>query len=96
MSLRRIEPCLVRRSYGRVGWQRRGLKALIGVLVALRRDVEAGYTRTLQELVHADVFAHFLEMADELLSPELDISTRGANVEALVRDVRAFMSRHPA
>ena len=40
---------------------------LYGVLSALRADVEAGFTRSVEELVHADVFADFLEMAAELL-----------------------------
>src|SRR3954453_3597319 len=39
-----------------------------GVLRGLRSDIEAGYLRTVEELVHADVFADFLEMADELLN----------------------------
>jgi hypothetical protein len=39
---------------------------LLGIVVALRRDVEAGYTQTLAELVHADVFSDFLDMATEL------------------------------
>lgn len=39
---------------------------LIGTLDALRGDVEAGYTQSLVELVHADLFADFLAMADEL------------------------------
>ena len=42
------------------------LPDLIGVLQALRADVEAGYLRSVEELIHADVFADFLEMADEL------------------------------
>jgi hypothetical protein len=40
---------------------------LSGVLVALRDDYEAGYLRSIEELLHADLFADFLEMADELL-----------------------------
>jgi len=40
--------------------------ALTGILRALRADVEAGYTQTLEELVHADLFSDFLEMAEEL------------------------------
>lgn len=39
---------------------------LAGVLRGLRADVEAGYMRTLEELVHADLFSDFLEMAHEL------------------------------
>jgi hypothetical protein len=40
---------------------------LVGVLRALRDDYAAGHIRTVEELVHADVFADFLEMAEELL-----------------------------
>lgn len=40
---------------------------LAAILVALRTDYEAGYLQGIEELVHADVFADFLEMADELL-----------------------------
>ncbi len=43
------------------------LSYLAGVLNAIRSDVEAGFTRSIEELVHADVFADFLEMANELL-----------------------------
>jgi len=43
-----------------------GVVKLAGVLRALREDYEAGYMRTVEELIHADVFADFLEMADEL------------------------------
>jgi len=39
---------------------------VIGVLAALRADIAAGDLRTVQELVHADVFADFLEMGSEL------------------------------
>jgi hypothetical protein len=37
-----------------------------GILQALRADVEAGYLESLTELVHADLFADFLEMASDL------------------------------
>jgi hypothetical protein len=39
---------------------------LLGVLQALRADYEAGYMQSVAELVHADLFADFLEMASEL------------------------------
>jgi hypothetical protein len=39
---------------------------LVGILRALRSDYEAGYVRTVEELVHADVFSDLLEMATEL------------------------------
>jgi hypothetical protein len=41
---------------------------LIGIVYALRTDIEAGYTHTLAELIHADVFSDFLDMAAELLN----------------------------
>jgi hypothetical protein len=40
---------------------------LIGVLKALRVAYENDYLQSVQELVHADVFGDFLEMADHLL-----------------------------
>ncbi len=42
------------------------LAKLHGVLIALRADYEAGYLRSIEELIHADLFADFLEMAEEL------------------------------
>jgi hypothetical protein len=42
------------------------LHALRGILQSLRDDIEAGYLTTIAELIHADVFADFLGMADEL------------------------------
>ena len=41
--------------------------SVIGVAKALRHDIAAGYLQTLTELVHATVFADFLEMAKQLL-----------------------------
>ena len=40
---------------------------LIGILTALKSDIENGYLWNLNELIHADVFADFLEMARYLL-----------------------------
>ena len=39
----------------------------IGILKALKSDYEAGHLEAIHELIHADVFADFLEMADYLL-----------------------------
>jgi hypothetical protein len=44
------------------------VKFLVGILKALRADYVAGYLHTVESLIHADVFADFLEMADHLLS----------------------------
>jgi len=43
------------------------LEPLRGILLALRSDYESGYMQSVVELVHADIFADFLEMADYLL-----------------------------
>lgn len=45
----------------------RVLDDLIGILKAVRMDYTQGYLQTIQELVHADLFADFLEMAEYLL-----------------------------
>lgn len=39
-----------------------------GIAGALKEDILAGYLITLQELVHSELFADFLEMADHLLN----------------------------
>jgi hypothetical protein len=41
---------------------------IAGVLSALRTAYDAGYLASVTELIHADVFADFVEMADYLLS----------------------------
>jgi hypothetical protein len=43
------------------------LKMVIGVMESLQGDIEAGYLASLEELIHGDVFADFLEMAEHLL-----------------------------
>jgi len=47
------------------------VKFLVGILKALRADYVAGYLHTVESLIHADLFADFLEMADHLLITEL-------------------------
>lgn len=39
----------------------------VGVLMALRNDYASGYLHKITELIQADIFADFLEMADHLL-----------------------------
>lgn len=52
-----FSPRLAFKSHGPLG----------GVLRALRQAYERGYLSTVEELVHADLFADFLEMAEHLL-----------------------------
>ncbi|MGF7228604.1 MAG: hypothetical protein ACQR33_01315 [Candidatus Saccharibacteria bacterium] len=42
------------------------VRDLGAILRALRADIDAGYVQTVGEIVRAEVFADFLEMADEL------------------------------
>jgi len=44
------------------------IQLLLGVLKALRSDYLAGYLQELHELIHADIFSDFLEMAEYLLN----------------------------
>jgi hypothetical protein len=44
------------------------IQLLAGILQALRADYEAGYLASIEELIHADIFGDFLEMASYLLS----------------------------
>jgi hypothetical protein len=44
------------------------LSPLIGILRALRSDYENGNLQSVQELIHADIFADFLDMAEYLLN----------------------------
>jgi hypothetical protein len=43
------------------------LEPVRGMLQALRNEYEAGYLESVVELIHADIFADFLDMADYLL-----------------------------
>jgi hypothetical protein len=56
----------VRRAMGIDGHPGYVVLHLAGILQALRADIAAGYVQSLSELIHADVFADLLEMADEL------------------------------
>lgn len=43
------------------------LTVLPGILKALRADYEAGYLRSIHEIIHGDIFGDFLDMAGYLL-----------------------------
>ena len=44
------------------------LQGIFGVLLALRDDIAADHLTTFEQLLHADIFSDFLEMAEYLLS----------------------------
>jgi hypothetical protein len=70
------------------------LTHLVGVLVALRSDIEAGYVRTLEELVHADVFADFLEMATELQNKGYKDAAAVVAGSTLEEHLRTLSAKH--
>lgn len=43
------------------------LEVGIKILLALREDIEKGYLQSFREIVHAEVFSDFIEMAEHLL-----------------------------
>jgi hypothetical protein len=45
----------------------RTLQPVRGMLQALRDDYQSGYLQSVVELIHADIFADFLDMADYLI-----------------------------
>jgi hypothetical protein len=58
---------LVAKEHG-MGSQPFQIKLFKGILEALRRAYDSDYLKSVQELVHADVFSDFIEMAAYLLS----------------------------
>ncbi|MBO6559752.1 MAG: hypothetical protein JJ959_04410 [Nisaea sp.] len=44
------------------------IRSLAGLLMAMRDEYELGYLQSIEELVHANTFASFVEMAQHLIS----------------------------
>ncbi|WPR70492.1 hypothetical protein SLW70_11125 [Flavobacterium sp. NG2] len=44
------------------------LTSIIGIVQALKDDLKSGYIESLTELVHAEIFSDFIEMADHLVA----------------------------
>jgi hypothetical protein len=62
----------------------------VGVLKALRADYVAGYLRSIEELIHADLFGDFLEMAAHLLKNKFKDAAAvitGSSLEAHLRQL---------
>lgn len=65
-------------------------RSLAGILQSLRTDLAAGYVRSHRELVHAEVFADFLEMAQHLLKEgykDAAAVIAGSSLEAHLRQL---------
>ena len=68
----------------------RHTSSILGIVLALKEDLEAGYIKTLVELVHADIFANFLDMAYHLqLSGYKDASAvlTGSTLESHIKEL---------
>jgi len=68
------------------------LPLIIGVVGALRADVEAGYVKSAGELLRGDLFADFLEMAQHLLDEgykDAAAVIAGSSLEAHLRQLCA-------
>jgi hypothetical protein len=70
------------------------LQSLAGILNALRADYEEGYMTTIEELIHADVFADFLGMAAELIDKGYKDPAAVLTGSVLEEHVRKLCDRH--
>ncbi len=73
------------------GWM---IPRLAGILRALRADVQAGYMHSVEELVHADIFADFIEMADELVGKNYKDAAAVIVGSVLEEHLRKLSDRH--
>ena len=61
-----------------------------GVMQSLLDDTEAGYTATVAELIHGEIFCDYLEMADHLLSSgykDAAAAIAGSTLESHLRNL---------
>jgi hypothetical protein len=68
------------------------LAGLVGVVQSLLADLRNGYMKSLEELIHSDVFADFLEMADHLTGSgykDAAAVIAGSTLEAHLRNLCA-------
>lgn len=66
------------------------ISSAVGALQALRQDYEAGYIASLPELIHAELFSDFLEMADHLLDggfKDASVVIAGSTLEGHLRQL---------
>lgn len=69
------------------------LSYIVGTAKGLRRDISSGYLTTVEEEVHADVFADFLEMSDHLVREKLLLPAAVVAGAALEAHLRAMASK---
>jgi hypothetical protein len=70
------------------------LNLLIGVLIALKADLEAGWLESIVELVHADTHKDYLDMAEELLKKNYKDASAVIAGSSLEVHIRALCTKH--
>jgi len=70
------------------------LDPLRGILQALRDEYEAGYLQSVVELVHADIFADFLDMAHYLLEQNYKDAAAVITGSVLEAHLRRLCGKH--
>lgn len=63
---------------------------LAGIAKALRTDIDAGYLKSQEELIHGELFADFLEMSQHLLDQKFKDAAAviaGSSLEAHIRQL---------
>ena len=65
-----------------------------GMLQALRNDYESGHLQSVVELVHADIFADFLDMADYLLEQHFKDAAAVITGSVLEAHLRKLCGKH--
>jgi hypothetical protein len=73
-------------------WER--VAQVIGVAEGLLHDLRHGYTRSIEELLHSDVFADYLEMADHLLSNGYKDAAAVVSGSTLEAHLKQMASKH--
>jgi len=80
--------------YGGPEGLRRSINALTGILRALRLSYANDYLQSINELVHADIFGDFLDMADYLLEAGYKDPAAVISGSVLEEHLRKLSSKH--
>lgn len=87
--VRNLEDILSRRGHEFI-YQR----PLVGVLMALRREYELGYLQSVEELIHGDTYASFLDMATHLQASGYKDPAAVVAGSTLEQHLRELWNRH--
>ncbi|MEV6422619.1 hypothetical protein [Streptomyces sp. NPDC051662] len=70
------------------------LEPIVATAIALREDLNSGWARSVVELVHADIYSDYLDMADELLVKDYKDAAAVITGTSLEVHVRALCVKH--